>query len=57
VQSWPALKNAASTMPRGPVEVGVGEHERRRFAAEFEVHALEVPRGRGGDLHTRAPSR
>ena len=38
----------------GGFEVGVVAHDDRRVAAELEVHALEVGRGRGRDLHTRA---
>ena len=41
-QSWPALPNTASgARPPRPLEVGVGEHDVGRLAAELERHPLD----------------
>ena len=51
-QSWPALSKTAYGAPRPPLlEVGVGEDDVGRLAAELERDALDR---RGGALHHRA---
>ena len=49
-QSWPALPNTAPRRRRrGRLEVGVGEDDVGRLAAELERHALDRLRGARGD--------
>ena len=45
-QSWPALPKTASGAGRGGLEVGVGEDDVRRLAAELERDALDRRRAR-----------
>ena len=49
-QSWPALpKTAIGAARRGRSEVGVGEDDVGRLAAELERHPLDRRRGPGRD--------